>query len=286
MLGWIPDSLVMFGASVVMYLFIRKGQKQGLPLMQYIFAMFVIPLIFFTLSIPLLHLSLQINWALLPLIIGAAFVFSYAGNIMSQQSIMLSSNPGYSLIISKSYVILTTIFAVVLLHAALSLKAAVAILLIVGFSALIVIGPKKSGGTKSMLWIWLALGACVCFAGLALVSTYLLKTGIPVMVWLFYLFLFVSSFIFAEMVINKRNILPKKGNVGTILMIGTMSALFNLFMQIGYKEAPNPGYINAANAASITLVTLLSAYFFKDELNLRKIIGIVGVTVGLLVLFL
>jgi uncharacterized membrane protein len=68
--------------------------------------------------------------------------------------------------------------------------------------------------------------------------------------------------------------------------MGITSTLFNLFMQIGYIYSPNPGYINAANASSISLLTLLSAYFFKDELNSRKVIGVIGVTAGLVLLFL
>jgi uncharacterized membrane protein len=57
-------------------------------------------------------------------------------------------------------------------------------------------------------------------------------------------------------------------------------------MQVGFNLAPNVGYVNATNAASISLLTLMSSIFFKDELTLKKMIGIVGVTAGLLLLFL
>lgn len=69
-------------------------------------------------------------------------------------------------------------------------------------------------------------------------------------------------------------------------MIGVFATSFNYFMQVGFDLAPNVGYVNAANAASISLLTLMSALLFKDDLSLRKIIGIIGVTVGLFVLFL
>ncbi|OGM20950.1 hypothetical protein A2771_04335 [Candidatus Woesebacteria bacterium RIFCSPHIGHO2_01_FULL_38_26b] len=69
-------------------------------------------------------------------------------------------------------------------------------------------------------------------------------------------------------------------------MIGVFASSFNYFMQVGFNLAPNVGYVNAANASSISLLTLLSAYFFKDDLNKRKLIGIFGVTAGLMLLFL
>jgi uncharacterized membrane protein len=69
-------------------------------------------------------------------------------------------------------------------------------------------------------------------------------------------------------------------------MIGVFGASFNYFMQVGFNLAPNVGFVNAANAASISLLTLMSAIIFKDELTLRKLVGVVGVTVGLLILFL
>jgi uncharacterized membrane protein len=57
-------------------------------------------------------------------------------------------------------------------------------------------------------------------------------------------------------------------------------------MQVAFNLAPNVGFVNAANAASISLLTLASAYFFKDELTVKKMLGILGVTAGLLLLFL
>ena len=57
-------------------------------------------------------------------------------------------------------------------------------------------------------------------------------------------------------------------------------------MQVGFNLAPNVGFVNAANAASISLLTLMSTFFFKDELTIKKMIGILGVTAGLLLLFL
>ncbi|MCA9369421.1 hypothetical protein KC721_03915, partial [Candidatus Woesebacteria bacterium] len=77
-----------------------------------------------------------------------------------------------------------------------------------------------------------------------------------------------------------------KDQLSTLLWIGVFGASFNYFMQVGFDLAPNVGFVNAANAASISLLTLLSAVLFKDELTLKKMVGIIGVTVGLVILFL
>ena len=57
-------------------------------------------------------------------------------------------------------------------------------------------------------------------------------------------------------------------------------------MMWGYQIAPNVGYVNAVNAASIAGVAVLASIFFKDELTRRKLLGILGVTVGLLLLLI
>ena len=59
---------------------------------------------------------------------------------------------------------------------------------------------------------------------------------------------------------------------------------FNYFMQLGYTLAPNIGYVNATNAASISLVTIFAILLFKDEFSIKKLVGILGVTAGLLLL--
>jgi uncharacterized membrane protein len=63
-------------------------------------------------------------------------------------------------------------------------------------------------------------------------------------------------------------------------------ASYAYFMQVGFNLAPNVGYINATNAASISLLTLMSTIIFKDELNPKKLVGIIGVTLGLILLFI
>ena len=107
-----------------------------------------------------------------------------------------------------------------------------------------------------------------------------------VYILLFYIVTIVSPLIYLEGKMNKYSFKINVRHLPILLIIGFSGALFNLFMKFGYQTAPNPGYINAVNAASITLVTILSAVIFKDELNIQKIIGILGVSLGLILLFI
>ena len=77
-----------------------------------------------------------------------------------------------------------------------------------------------------------------------------------------------------------------KPQIVTLLFIGIFGSSYVYFMQVGYNLAPNVGFVNATNAASISLLTLMSSFFFKDELAVKKMIGVFGVTAGLLLLFL
>jgi len=55
-------------------------------------------------------------------------------------------------------------------------------------------------------------------------------------------------------------------------------------MQQAFITAPNIGYVNAINAGSITLVTIGSIILYKDELNWRKLAGVLIATAGLALL--
>jgi len=94
--------------------------------------------------------------------------------------------------------------------------------------------------------------------------------------------LIVSEISYKKIALNQVS----KKQLQILLLIGLFGASFNYFMQVGFNLAPNVGFVNAANAASISLLSLLSALIFKDELSPQKMIGIAGVTVGLLLLFL
>lgn len=276
----------MFLSSVALYLFVRKSNSLKTPQQLNNLAMFLIPLIVYL----LLTINTPTRFTLKPfeyfLIFIQGIFFSYLGNVFSLKGIEYSPNPGYSLIISKSYVVFTAIASVFIFSAPLTFKSVIAILCIVAFSALITIDKNKNKSDSNKLWLLYTIGAFFCWGLLALSSKYLLNLGVPILTRLIYSMIVVTILILGEIKVKKVNILnTSRAQLLTLLMIGIFGSSFNYFMQVGFNLAPNVGYVNAVNAASISLLTLVSAFIFKDELSLKKMIGIVGVTAGLVFLF-
>jgi drug/metabolite transporter (DMT)-like permease len=148
-MNWIAADLLMFVCSVGVYLAVRKATLDKLPPQFNNLAMFAIPLAVFVIADAVTHPSFAISFADIVLIILTGVVFSYLGNAMSMLSIELAPNAGYSLVVSKSYVVLTSLLAVPLFGAPLTIQNVISIALIVGFSALIMIDPKSSRQAKS-----------------------------------------------------------------------------------------------------------------------------------------
>ncbi len=286
-MNWILASLLMFVSSVALYLCVRKSNALKTPQQLNNLAMFLVPV--------LLYLVLVVrnptSFALTPfqyiLIVIQGIFFSYLGNVFSLKGIEYSPNPGYSLIISKSYVVFTAIASIFVFSAPLILQSAIAIMLILLFSALITIDKDKDRTTSNKLWLPYTMGAFFCWGFLALSSKYLLNMGVPILTRLILTMLVVTIIVVGEILVKKINVLKiTKPQLVTLLFIGIFGATFNYYMQVAFNLAPNVGFVNAANAASISLLTLVSAFIFKDELTMKKMIGIIGVTAGLLLLFL
>jgi len=286
-MNWIIASILMFLSSVVLYLFVRKSNSLKTPQQLNNLAMFLIPLIVYL----LLAINTPTRFTLKPfeylIILIQGIFFSYLGNAFSLKGIGYSPNPGYSLIISKSYVVFTAVASVFIFSSPLTFKSVIAILCIVAFSALIIIDKNKNKTDSNKLWLPYTIGAFFCWGLLALSSKYLLNLGVPILTRLIYSMIVVTILILGEIKVKKVNIFNiSKSQLLTLLMIGIFGSSFNYFMQVGFDLAPNVGYVNATNAASISLLTLMSAFIFKDELSLKKMIGIVGVTAGLIFLFI
>ena len=134
-MNWIIASLLMFVSSVALYLLVRKSNTLKTPQQLNNLAMFLIPvLVYITLT-----LRTPTNFTLKPLeyliVLIQGIFFSYLGNKFSLKGIEYSPNPGYSLIISKSYVVFTAIASIFLFSAPLTIQSVIAIVLIILFSA-------------------------------------------------------------------------------------------------------------------------------------------------------
>ncbi len=284
---WILASLIMFVSSVVLYLAVRWSNSLKTPNQLNNLAMFLIPVIVYLLMQFISPISYTLSPFAQALIVIQAIFFSYLGNVFSLKGMQLSPNPGYSLIISKSYVVFTAIASIFLFNAPLNLKSIIAIGLIIGFSAVIIVEKSKSIHQGNRAWVVYTLGAFFCWGMLALSSKYLLNLGVPILSRLVYSMIIVTLLIAGEMVIKKVSIKNRSNRQWIALaIIGISGAVFNYFMQVAFNSAPNVGFVNAANAGSISLLTLMSAFIFKDELTVKKIIGIVGVSGGLILLFI
>ncbi|MEI7579080.1 MAG: EamA family transporter [bacterium] len=290
-MNWIVASLLMYCSSVFYYLSLRYFQKKNINNTFLNWVSFFIYALAFGCYAFFTGIALKFPVKLLLLTSLAIFLFSYLGNSVSLLGTKTAPNPGYSLIIQKSYAIFTAIASVFLFDSKLTLKSIVSILIVVAF--LIVMNyQKKSKKVGNNLWIIYSFAAFFAFGGLALYTKWLLNEGITVMSRTFYgafiVMLFFGTELLLRIFIKKEKFVIKLNFKELILLIlqGISLGLFNLFMNQAFTTAPNVGYVNIINGASITLITLLAAILYKDKLNLQKVVGIIGVTVGLIMLFI
>lgn len=276
---------MMFLSSVALYLSVRKASLAKVPTQLTNLAMFAIPLVAYAIIGTTTSTPLDITVSQLLLLVAASVLFAYGGNKASLHAIDIAPNPGYSLVLSKSYVLFTTLVAVMLLHAELTPRKLIAILLIVGFSALIMVDRKGTKKAKSEKWVVLSFGAFFGWGLLSLTSKYLFNHGLATVAFLIYLYAIVT---FCVLAFDKVRISKLKNTTSEVklilLSVGIFSTLFNLGQFQAIKIAPNIGYVNAINAASISMVTVIAVILFKDELTFKKAVGVFGVTFGLIML--
>lgn len=282
---WIAYSLLLFVASVALYLTVRKSALEKIPSPLTNLAMFALPLVAYGLIGTISGQNFRVSAVQFFMILFMAVVLSYGGNTASLRAIQQAPNPGYSLVLSKSYVLFTTIVAVLFLDAELDTRKALAILIIISFSALVLVNRSQSHHATDKTWVWLSIGAFFAWGFLSLLSKYLFNNGVATVPFLFYVNVIVTVCI---VVASRIRLSSFRGlsRQKWLLLVGTgaFSTLFNLGQFEAIRLAPNVGYVNAINAGSIALVTVLAVVLFKDELTKQKSIGIIGVTAGLVLL--
>jgi drug/metabolite transporter (DMT)-like permease len=287
--NWIFFSALMFGFSVCTYVLTRKLQVAKVDNRIISYAVGALPL-------PALFIYNLLQGANFGVELGTFFMlactgifFSYLGNKLSIEATKDAPNPGYSLIIQKSYAPFTALVGVLLFNQVISLAGVMAIFIIIISAAQILIGsgPVKFSGSKG--WIIRSFGAFFLFGVLSIVSKYIMGQNVTPYLLAFFNFFFAGI---AFSIDYRKALQPSElkklslVTIITLLIIGTSNALFNIAMFTAIKQAPNIGYVNIINSSSITAITLLSALLFKDKLTLQKILGVVGVTCGLVLLFI
>lgn len=288
-MNWIVAGLLMTVSSVVMYLLVRKSALLKTPTQLVNLSMFLLPATLLLVLSIIGRIDLTVSWYEFGVLVVLALFFSYLGNVASLKSIEYAPNPGYSLVLSKSYVVFTTLIALPLFHATLTARSVWAIALIIASSAMLTISSQKDTPASHVRASWLPLSilAFFCWGMITITSKYLLELGVGIFPRLIYSMVIVSLITAAEMRWKKIRVsVVTKSQAYVLAGIGLCSVGFNYFMQVGFVTAPNIGYINAMNAASIGLVVIGSAVFFKDEFSLRKFVGVLGVIAGLVLLVL
>lgn len=273
----------MFLSSIGLYLFIRWAKDLRIHRDIVSLFMFGVPAFIFGV-IAFLKNELEIDHGMILLIFVVSFFLSYLGNKYSLKALEESPNQGYSLIIQKSYAIFTSILSVFIFNSELSVAKFVSILIIIGFLYLVVSGNGKKIGIKKMgNWVFYSVICFLIYGILSLVARWVGINGIEAISWTFYLSFFTFLFILIDFIFKYQTYNFKLSNKSLIslICIGIWASLFFIFVQYARVDSPNVGYPNAINVASNAFLTPLLALFFKDKLDRRKVIGVIGVTIGL-----
>src|SRR5205809_4498096 len=104
-MNWITYSLMMFFSSVALYLTVRKASLLKTPTYLTNLGFFAIPLVAYVSIGIVTSTPIGISWLQAVILVVAASVFAYGGNKASLNAIDIAPNPGYSLVLSKSYVL-------------------------------------------------------------------------------------------------------------------------------------------------------------------------------------
>lgn len=280
---WIVAAFIVFINATVLYLTLRKIKSLAIPNEILSLAFFLVPaLVLFVLSF-LQGLSFTISpIEALTLLLVATFL--WLGNATMLKSLATAPNPGYTLLISKSYAVLTTLVAPILFGSTLNLKSVVAIVMVVFFCGFIMLEKRLT--LRRGPWVSYALMTFGFWSIPTLLLTAMKDVSLSSFTMLMYIALFYSLIEGVEIGLKKIS-LRSIGVHFFWLLIVSFSALFiNLFLIIGYRVAPNPGFIDIANTASVAAIAFLAAVFYGDELTPKKSVGIVGVIGGLILLLI
>lgn len=283
-MNWILASAIMFVSSIAYYLTIRLGQKKGVTVKEYMVINYPLPTMVFCIMLLMGHGSFQLPLHVIPLVFFHGIVLEYVGATLSYKAMQQAPNAGYSLVIQKSYAIYTSIAAIFLFHATLSLWKFGAILLVIIFAGILSIDPKKTHkGTSN--WFLLSLLPFLCFGSNALVSKYAVTTGANLVTYLFWLFLLMSVITLFDRY-RKGGPMVNISHWKTLILIGISGTSFYYFKNAAQIIAPNVGYVGAINTASNAFVALFIALIYKEHMSWVKFFAVIGIVAGIIFIIL
>lgn len=274
----------MFVSSISFYLTVKKLQVLNVDKRIIILANYIIPTIIFLIISLISGQRIIFPIIFILSIMVLRVLFNYAGTILGFKSMELAPNAGYSLVIQKSYAIYTLFAAALIYGSEVSVKRFVLsgfILICAG----VVAYSKKSKTVKSTKWVLYAVLTMLCFGSISLSSKYFAAQGImpaPQLFWSCLLTLFIT--IGDSYRVKLSSIKLTKEILTYMIILGVSVSSLYYFKVVAEVAAPNLGYVAAINAASNAVYTVLVAKIFGDSLSLKKLLAIIGMTIGLILL--
>lgn len=281
---WVIVASIVFFSSTALYLILRKATLLKIPNEIQSLSLFLFSAIGLLLINISRHVSMHISTAQFLILLAAASVL-WLGNTTLLKSMETTPNPGYTVVIAKSYLLITTFFSAIFFGSFLSTQTLIGSGCIVLFLFLILVekSHRSSHGTR---WLLCALVTFFMWGFEALLIISLKNSPIDAPIILMYISFFYSLMATGEIIVKKTPIQHIKQYVLWIGLISACSLCLNLFQIIGYRIAPNPGFIDASGAASVGAITFCAVFLFHDHLTIRKSIGIVGILFGLALLII
>ncbi len=286
-MNWIILSFLMFFSSIVYYLLLRYSQILQIDRKVNFIANFSIPSILFLLLAVSRGVSLNPGIGVILASFFVALFLNFIGSVAAFRGMEQAPNAGYSVIIQKSYALYTSVAAIFLFNSPLPIYKYIAIVFII-FSLGIVSKSKNRSNVKyrGYFWVALSLVSFFCYGTQSLVAKYLISSGTPSVVYLFWNIFFTTIISLVDYAWHYRQIIfvPSKKNIFVLMAIGLSVSFFYYFKQVAEVAAPNVGYVNAINASSNAILILLVAMIFKESISKLKFIAVLGVIVGIVVL--
>lgn len=283
-MSWILASLLMFAFSISFYLAVKKLQTLNVDKRIITLANYVIPtIIFFFISVSQGQRIIFSLFFILSIMV-LRVLFNYVGTIAGYKSMEEAPNAGYSLVIQKSYAIYTLFAAALIYGSEISMRR----FLLCGFilfCASLVAFSKTTKTIKSYRWVLYAVLTMFCFGSISLSSKYFAAQGIQPAPQLFWSCLLTLLITIGDSARVKLNLIRITREVGIYMVILGLSVSGLYFFKLTAElAAPNLGYVAAINAASNAVYTVLVAKLFGDSLSPKKLLAVIGMTIGLILL--
>lgn len=282
---WIAESTISLGFFVLMQILYKLNWRAGVPAPVINLTTFVMSAFAFFIGAGGMRADLfsSLNFFLVFL----SGILIYCGNAASVRGFNRAPNPGYSLAITKSYVMITVIASILFFGGEFAWQKIFGIVLILASQILVIGGNIHKKVDDRPRWIYFSLTAFFSFAALAIAVKYAsANLGINQQIFLFWATVISLLFFGAETCFRKISLFDYKRQAGSLFLMGLASGIANVFMWNAFIHAPNMGYVNAINVASMAIIALLAAKLFGDELTKMKSLGIAGVILGVLIIVL